>query len=114
MLKDPGRYAYWPFVDRPWIRWPNGARVAFWVAPNVEFYEIDPPDWQGRPVWGRPRGSSPQEGARSAKKVQLKAADRKTPDHRSERLNSKQARVLALLHRPGGVTVLPEKAIMRC
>ena len=21
---------------------PNGARVAFWVAPNIEFYELDP------------------------------------------------------------------------
>ena len=54
MLRDPGRYDYWPLVDRPLIRWPNGARVAFWVAPNVEFYELDPPGGQGRPVWGRP------------------------------------------------------------
>ena len=57
------------------------------------------------PVRGRPRGSSPQEGARSAKKVHSKATGRKTPDYRSERLNSKQARVLALLRRSGGVTI---------
>ena len=37
--------------------------------------------------------------------MQSKATDRKTPDYRSERLNSKQARVLALLRRPGGVTI---------
>jgi allantoinase len=54
MLRDPGRYDYLPLIDRPQIRWPNGARVAFWVCPNVEFYELDPPDGQGRPLWPRP------------------------------------------------------------
>jgi Protein of unknown function (DUF3489) len=63
------------------------------------------------PVRGRPRGgSSPQGVARSAKtrsmiKVQPKATDRKTPDHQSQRSNSKQARVLELLRRPGGTTI---------
>jgi allantoinase len=28
--------------------------LAFWVAPNIEFYELDPPDGQGRPLWPRP------------------------------------------------------------
>ena len=54
MLRDPGRYDYLPLIDRPQIRWPNGARVAFWVCPNIEFYELDPPDGQGRPLWPRP------------------------------------------------------------
>ena len=54
MLTEPGRYDYLPLIDRPNIRWPNGARVAFWVGPNIEFYEIDPPDGQGRPLWPRP------------------------------------------------------------
>jgi allantoinase len=27
---------------RPVIRWPNGARVAFWIVPNIEFYELVP------------------------------------------------------------------------
>ena len=53
MLMEPGRYDYLPLIDRPIIRWPNGARVAFWVGPNIEFYEIDPPDGQGRPLWPR-------------------------------------------------------------
>ena len=40
---DPGLYHDWPWIGRPPVRWPNGARVAFWVAPNVEFYQLDPP-----------------------------------------------------------------------
>lgn len=54
MLTEPGRYDYLPLIDRPQIRWPKQARVAFWVAPNIEFYELDPPDGQGRPLWPRP------------------------------------------------------------
>jgi len=54
MLKEPGRYDYLPLVDRPRIRWPNDARIAFWVCPNIEFYELNPPDGQGRPLWLRP------------------------------------------------------------
>lgn len=54
MLMDAGRYDYLPLIDRPKIGWPGGASVAFWVAPNIEFYELDPPDGQGRPLWPRP------------------------------------------------------------
>jgi peptidoglycan/xylan/chitin deacetylase (PgdA/CDA1 family) len=35
-------FPYSPIVDRPPIRWPGGARVAFWIAPNVELYEFRP------------------------------------------------------------------------
>ena len=38
----PNRFDYSPIIDRPVIRWPNNARVAVWVAPNVEFYEYTP------------------------------------------------------------------------
>lgn len=38
----PDRFDYLPIVDRPVIRWPNNARVALWVAPNVEWYEYTP------------------------------------------------------------------------
>ncbi|MCH9672406.1 MAG: polysaccharide deacetylase family protein [Gammaproteobacteria bacterium] len=34
-------------IDRPNIKWPNDARVAFWVAPNVEHYEYVP-DFDGK------------------------------------------------------------------
>ncbi len=36
-------FDYSPIVDRPVIRWPGGARVAFWLSPNVEYLEYDPP-----------------------------------------------------------------------
>ena len=49
MREDTGYYDHWPYRDRPKIEWPNGARVAFWVAPNIEFYELDPPKNPARP-----------------------------------------------------------------
>jgi peptidoglycan/xylan/chitin deacetylase (PgdA/CDA1 family) len=42
------RLDYLPLNDRPKIRWPDGARVAFWVIPNVEFYEYQPPTGRER------------------------------------------------------------------
>jgi peptidoglycan/xylan/chitin deacetylase (PgdA/CDA1 family) len=33
---------YLPSIDRPTLRWPNGARLAFWISPNVEHYEYRP------------------------------------------------------------------------
>ncbi len=54
MREDPGYYAYWPYHQRPRITWPNGARLAFWVAPNIEFYELDPPDNAYRKAWPTP------------------------------------------------------------
>ena len=39
----PDRFDYSPIIDRPIIKWPNDARVAFWVSPNVEHYEYTPP-----------------------------------------------------------------------
>lgn len=52
--EDPGLYDYWPYINRPKITWPNGARVAFWVAPNIEYYELDPPVNPSRGSWPRP------------------------------------------------------------
>ena len=54
MMRDPGRYDHLPWNNRPKITWPNGARVAFWVAPNIEFYELDPPRNPSRAPWPRP------------------------------------------------------------
>lgn len=39
MIPLERRIDYLPFNDRPRIRWPGGARVAFWVVPNVEHYQ---------------------------------------------------------------------------
>jgi peptidoglycan/xylan/chitin deacetylase (PgdA/CDA1 family) len=47
-------YDYLPYRNRPQIRWPNGAQLAFWVAPNIEFYELDPPKNPKRNAWPRP------------------------------------------------------------
>ena len=42
MALPPNRIDYSPIIDRPTIKWPNNARVAFWVTPNVEHYEYLP------------------------------------------------------------------------
>ena len=42
MTLPPERFEYAPIIDRPVIKWPNNARVAFWVAPNMEFFEYLP------------------------------------------------------------------------
>lgn len=41
--------------ERPVIRWPDNARVAFWIAPNIEFYELHPPGNPVRAPW--PKGT---------------------------------------------------------
>ena len=54
-MRDPGYYDYLPYDEtRPRIEWPGGARVAFWVAPNIEFYELAPPPNPHRKPWPRP------------------------------------------------------------
>jgi peptidoglycan/xylan/chitin deacetylase (PgdA/CDA1 family) len=53
MALPPYRVDYSAIVDRPPITWPNNARLAFWVAPNVEHYEYLP-DYDGvRNPWPR-------------------------------------------------------------
>jgi peptidoglycan/xylan/chitin deacetylase (PgdA/CDA1 family) len=51
---EPGHYGFLPYYGRPRIVWPGGARLAFWCAPNVEHYEIDPPRNPLRQSWARP------------------------------------------------------------
>jgi peptidoglycan/xylan/chitin deacetylase (PgdA/CDA1 family) len=53
MSLPPHRVAYLPAIDRPAVRWPDDARVAFWVAPNVEHYEYLPPRDPFRNPWPR-------------------------------------------------------------
>ena len=52
-MLEPDRFEYSAIIDRPTIRWPNNARVALWVAPNIEFYEYLPPKGYGRDPWPR-------------------------------------------------------------
>jgi allantoinase len=48
-------YAYLPIVRRPRIAWPNGARVALWIVPNIE-HQVLPPafdvPWFSRTDYG--------------------------------------------------------------
>jgi len=37
------RFAYSAIIDRPKLSWPNGARVAVWVIPNIEHFYFDRP-----------------------------------------------------------------------
>ncbi len=34
-------FPYQAIVDRPQVRWPNGARVAVWVIPNIEHFHLE-------------------------------------------------------------------------
>ena len=36
-----GPFPYTPITQRPKITWPGGARLAFWIIPNVEFFPLD-------------------------------------------------------------------------
>ena len=43
-MTSPDPHALYPYraiVDAPKIEWPNGARVAVWVIPNVEHFHIE-------------------------------------------------------------------------
>jgi peptidoglycan/xylan/chitin deacetylase (PgdA/CDA1 family) len=41
--QEHGRFEYSAIIDRPPLRWPNGARVAVWVIPNIEHFLFDRP-----------------------------------------------------------------------
>jgi len=49
---EPDRLVYSPIITRPRITWPNDARIALWVVPNIEHYEYLP-DPQVRDAWPR-------------------------------------------------------------
>jgi allantoinase len=41
---QPGSYGpfpYSPIIRRPRLAWPDGARVALWVVPNIEFFSLE-------------------------------------------------------------------------
>ena len=35
-----GPFPYSPIVRRPKLTWPDGAHVALWVIPNIEFFSL--------------------------------------------------------------------------
>ena len=36
-----GPFPYSPIIRRPKLTWPDGARVALWVIPNIEFFSLE-------------------------------------------------------------------------
>ena len=40
---DYGPFPYVPINRRPKWNWPNGARLAVWVIPNLEFFSLKTP-----------------------------------------------------------------------
>ncbi|NLA35819.1 MAG: polysaccharide deacetylase family protein [Actinobacteria bacterium] len=51
---DPELYDFRPYRDRHKIEWPDGKKVAVWVSPNLEFYELDPAVNPHRRSWTKP------------------------------------------------------------
>lgn len=49
-MMDHGRFAYSPIVDRPAKPFPNGARVALWVSPNIEHFHWGAPGMAMTPM----------------------------------------------------------------
>ena len=52
-MPEPDRFPYSPLPERPRLKWPDGARVALWVLPNIEHYEYQPALINVRDPWPR-------------------------------------------------------------
>jgi len=53
---DNELYGYSPIVERPPLRWPDGARLALYVGLNIEHYEVDKPSTS---IFGGTAGLAP-------------------------------------------------------
>src|SRR4029453_10735981 len=43
-IMKPGPYGpfpYSPIIRRPHLEWPDGAHIALWVVPNIEFFSLE-------------------------------------------------------------------------
>jgi peptidoglycan/xylan/chitin deacetylase (PgdA/CDA1 family) len=52
--EDPLLYGQRIEHEEQTIRWPDDARLAIWVVPNIEFYELEPPVNPLRASWPHP------------------------------------------------------------
>ena len=50
-----GPFPYSPIIRRPKLAWPNGARIAVWLIPNIEFFALT----DGIPVSAGGSGKAP-------------------------------------------------------
>lgn len=53
-VSDLQLYDYLPYDQRPKLVWPGESRIAVWIAPNIEFYELNPAANASRAAWPRP------------------------------------------------------------
>jgi allantoinase len=53
LIAGQDRIAYSALPSRSPLRWPGGARLAVWVAPNIEHYEYMPEQVRVRNPWPR-------------------------------------------------------------
>ena len=51
--EDQSWIDYLPITERPRIAWPNNARIAVWLCPNVLFYELNSPADPWINAWSR-------------------------------------------------------------
>lgn len=54
MIDDRTLLAPWAGYEAQPVTWPGGKTLAFWLAPNIEYYEIDPAPNPVRAPWPRP------------------------------------------------------------
>ena len=52
-MTNPNRFKDLPLINRPIIRWPEDARLALWIVPNMEHYEFLPRPDHTRNQWPR-------------------------------------------------------------
>jgi len=43
-------FRYSPAINRQPMEWPNGARMAFWVGLNIEYFALDKPSTSITPI----------------------------------------------------------------
>jgi allantoinase len=53
---DNELFPYSPITERPPVRWPGGARVAFYLGLNIEHYQVDKPSTS---IFGGTAGLAP-------------------------------------------------------
>jgi allantoinase len=59
-----GPFPYSPIIHRPRLTWPNGANIALWVIPNIEFFSLEEKVPAGSGGTGTPVPDIPSWSAR--------------------------------------------------
>src|SRR3989454_6901827 len=89
-----GPFPYSPIIGRPRLTWPEGAQLALWVIPNIEFFSLVEKvpaglGGPGTPVPDIPSWSARDYGNRVGVFRLMRVLDRyDIRDRKSTRLNS--------------------------